>query len=124
MRDRDAPRADIAPLDSGPGARDHATVRSVGCELDDLALRLRRLGEAGILTEQQRETLQTIADELAEVHRRLRARSRRFDVALEALEEVAERVDDLARNHQECAYGPALAELAERIAVNAKALTA
>jgi hypothetical protein len=60
MRDRNAARADIASPDSGQVARDRATVRSVGSELDALALRLRRLGEAGILTEQQRETLQKL----------------------------------------------------------------
>jgi ElaB/YqjD/DUF883 family membrane-anchored ribosome-binding protein len=91
-------------------------------ELDAVTAQLWRLSEAGVVTGEHRETLRTIASRLQDIRRRLGRGSTRNDAVVETLVEVAEQVDDLARTHPDCVYGPVLAQFAQRLTDGAKGL--
>jgi hypothetical protein len=100
------------------------TVEAARVELDALGVRLRRLAEAGVVTGGHRATLQTIAGQLRDIRQRLGADAPGCDAAIDALGDVAERVDGLADTHRDCVYGPELAQLSERFTAAVKLLIA
>ena len=105
-----------------PVPDDPETARAVRRDLESLVLRMRRLAEAGIVGDRHRETLEGIVGQLQRTRQLLTARSPRYVTATAALERITEQVDGLARTHQTCVYGPALADLAEQITATTKSL--
>lgn len=102
---------------------DRTTIQAIRAELDALVMRLHRLGQAGLLTNEQRQILDTIAGQLHDIRARLRIDSSQYDTVINALADVAKHVDGLATAHQDCAYGPVLTQVTDQITAAAKDLT-